>query len=444
MDTHDRSRIVVLGNDPFIINACHERGHRAIVVRDVRAHLRGDYALPRGAAQAVVSDVSDVGEVMAGLLRVGGGRMPADIVGVVTANEFAVAAQTWLTAELGLPGPSMATTVLMRDKHAQKRIVRAAGVPAAEARFCVAGSPEYAVSYPGSCVVKPLAGAGAEQTYKCTSPEAYEALMRRLAPTASTPLVVEDLVDVGEEWVVDGVMQGGSMVFASLGRYATPALSYTSDGNVGEGDRALRIYRVDGQEDEATCRSARAIAEHSLTALGYAEGVFHLELLRVRGSGDFLFGECAARRGGAMVQEEVLLKHGFSLAAAAVDVAVRHPVCRPGPVDKRFVGSTYLYLPPGTIISIAGPEQMRECEFVHDVHISALVGPNDPPASMSTSYRQGMCLVTASSAAELEENMTAARLRFRELSSVAPTHGTKREIRAFMAAQREDGASLTG
>lgn len=436
MDTDNRGWVVVLGTDPFIINACHDGGHRAIVVRDVRAHLRGDNALPPGAVEAVVADISDVGEVMAGLVRVGGGRLPDGIAGVATTNEFAVAAQAWLTTELGLPGLSMTTAVLMRDKHEQKQAVRAAGVPAAESRFCVAGSTEFHVPYPGPCVVKPLSGAGAEETYKCTSERAYDALMRRLAPRTGTPLVVEDLVDVGEEWLLDGVMQGGSMVFSSLGRYAAPPLSYTSGDDVGVGDNALRVYRVDGHEDEITCKSARAVAEQALAALGYEDGVFHLELLRVRGSGEFLFGECAARRGGAMVQEDVVLKHGFSLAAAAVDVAVGRPVREPGPLDPRFVGSTYLYLSPGTIVEIADPDLLLELEFVHEVHISALVGPNTPPSSMTTSFRQGMCLVTGATEAELDENMATARRRFRELSRVAPTDGTKAEIRAFMAAQR--------
>lgn len=444
MRTPKPGSIVVLGTDPFIIDACRERGHHAVVVRDVHAHLRGDNLLPPGSVEVVVGDVSDIGDVMAGLIRVGGGRIPDDLIGVATANEFAVATQTWLTSELGLPGPTMASTVLMRDKHAQKAAVRAAGVATAAARFCVAGSDLHQAPYQGPCVVKPAAGAGADQTYKCTSEAAYNALMRRLAPRAGTPLVVEDLVDVGEEWVVDGVMQQARMVFSSVGRYAEPALDYTSDAEIEVGDNALRLYRLDGHGDETSCDAARQVAGRALAALGYTEGVFHLELLRERGTGEFLFGECAARRGGGMIQEEVAFKHGFSLAGAAIDISLRRAVREPGPISDRFVATTYLYLPSGTILSVAEPGHLQELGFVHDVHISALVGPNTPPANMTTSYRQGMCVVSGGSSAELEENMARARQRFRECSHVAPTNGTKAEIRTFMAAQRKAGLLVLG
>lgn len=436
MSTDNLGSIVVLGTDPHIIGAVRDSGHHSVVVRDVRAHLRGDNEIPPGSAEAVVGDISDVCDVMAGLMRVGGGRLPDDLLGVATANELAVPTQTWLLAELGLPGPTMAATVLMRDKHAQKEVVRAAGIATAASRTSVAGSARYEVPYLGPCVVKPAAGMAAEQTYVCASEAAYADLMRRLAPRATAPLVVENLVDVAEEWEVDGVMRHGRMVFSSVARYSMPLLSYTTSTDITVDDNAFRMYRMDGHEDEATCTAARTVAERALTALGYSDGVFHLELLRERGTGEILFGECAARRGGAMIQEDVALKHGFSLAAAAVDIALRRPIREPGPTDERFVGMTYLYLPPGTIVSLAEPEQLRELGFVHDVHISALVGPNDTPSSMSTSYRQGMCVVSGGSAAELEDNMRCARKRFRECSSVAPTLGTKAEIRAFMAAQR--------
>jgi hypothetical protein len=137
-----------------------------------------------------------------------------------------------------------------------------------------------------------------------------------------------------------------------------------------------------------------------------------------------------------MVQEEVALKHGFSLAGAAVDIALGRAVRSSRTLDERFVGSTYLHLPPGTILSVARPEDLQELGFVHDVYISALVGPNDPPATMSTSYRQGMCVVSARSVYELEDYMDQARQRFRERSVVAPTNGTKAEIRKFMAGRR--------
>jgi hypothetical protein len=440
MGPRNDEQIVVLGTDPHIVNACHERGLTGVVVRDVRAHLRGDNALPPGFTEAVIADVSDVGDVMAGLMRRGDGRLPGGLRGVVTTNEYAVASAAWLSKELNLTGPSLEGVVRMRDKHLQKEAVRAAGLPTAASRVTVAGSHERQLPYPGPCVVKPSAGAGTEHTYKCRSEAEYLALMDSLATRVTSPLVVEDLVDVGEEWLVDGVVQNGAVVFASLARYGEPLLDYTSGSDVGVGRNVLRIFRLDGAADDNICATARDLAARSLKALGYEDGVFHLELLRDRRSGEFLFGECAARRGGAMVQEEVALRHGFSLAGAAVDIALGRPVRAPGAAYDRCVGSTHLHLPPGTILHVAGREDLQELGFVHDVHVSALVGPNVPPSVMTTSYRQGMCVVSGGSLDELEQNMDEARRRFRDRSVVAPTGRPPADVRAFMARQRQSSS----
>jgi hypothetical protein len=431
--------MVILGTDPHIINACHDRGIVGIVVRDVRAHLRGANALPPGFIETVVGNISDIGDVMAGLMRAGRGQLPEGIRGVVTSNEYAVATAACLGAELGLPGPSLEGVVRMRDKHVQKEVVRAAGVPAAGSQVTVAGSQVWQTSYPGPCVVKPLAGVGCQHTYKCRSPTEYRDVMDSLATSASSPLVVEDLVDVGEEWMVDGAVQHGSIVFAAPARCGEPLLDYTSASDIGIGKNLLRFFRVGESEDEKTCESARAVAARSLEALGYTDGVFHMELLRDRQTGEFVFGECAARRGGVMVEEEVKLKHGFSLAGAAVDIALQRSVQPSVVVDDRYVGTTYLYLPFGTILRVAEPEELQQLGFVHDVHISALVGPNDPPSVMSTSYRQGMCVVSGGTPRKLEQNMDEACRRFQERSVVAPTGRPEAEIREFMARQRLSG-----
>jgi hypothetical protein len=259
------------------------------------------------------------------------------------------------------------------------------------------------------------------------------------AATWGSPLIVEDLVDVGEEWLVDGAVQNGSVVFASLARYGEPLLDYTAKAQVGVGRNVLRIFRVDGVTERETGERVRELTERSLAALGYTDGVFHLELLRDRRSGEFLFGECAGRRGGAMVEEEVKVKRGFSLAGAAVDIALGRPV-QPPPevVEERYVGSTYMHLPSGTILRVAEPAELQRLGFVHDVHISALVGPNEPPSVMSTSYRQGMCVVSGHTWDELESNMDEARRTFRERSVVAPTSRPRVEIREFMARQSKN------
>lgn len=436
--TDSPGQVVVLGTDPHVINACAERGLSGVVIRDVGGHLRGDNAVPDGFTEVVVGDLTDIGDVLGGLLRASGGAPRVDAV--VTMNEFAVATAAGLAEVVGARSIPLAVAVRMRDKHAQKEAVRAAGLPTAGSRYCVPGSADRAVAFPGPCVVKPLTGAGTELTFKCRTEQEYDAALRS-ARRAATPLVVEDLVDVAEEWMYDGVVAGGEVVFGAVGRYAEPVLDTIGSGHTGEGNRVVRTFRVDDVHDPEACAEARTLAQAALAALGYDDGAFHLELLRERGTGRFLFGECAGRRGGAMIEEEVLAKFGYSIAGGTIDAFLGREPRRPTRHDPDWFGSTYMHLPAGTLVDVAGPEDLLELDFVHAVHISALIGPLRAPEAMHSAYRQAMAVVSGRTREELEDNMEAARRRFAERSVVAPTDGTRAELRRFTEERRRERAA---
>lgn len=421
--------VAVIGYDRSLVCEALDRGLRTIVVRDVRAHLRGSSIdMPPAAEEVVVEDITDIGEVWAGLTRLLGDRLPAELRAVVTFDEFAVLTVAALASLLEAPGTPLSQAVLMRDKFLQKNAVRAAGVPAAESRMLVPGSHLLDLPYPGPCVVKPVAGGATMSTEAVRTESAYRDLMRRLAAAPSSPFVAEDLVDVEQEWIVDGVVQDGIVVFSSVGRYAEPCLAFTEDAE------PIRIYRMDGAGEDTRCGEARAVAGKALQALGYQNGVFHLELLLERGTGQFVFGECAARIGGCMIQEAVRLKHGFSLAGAAIDVALGRTVHDTGTLSERCVGTTSLHLPRGTIIKLPTAARFSAASYVEDVRIAALLGVNDTPAFRATTQWQGMCLVGAGSMADLRAGMNAAQSRFAEQSLVAPTFDTGVRQIEFMRA----------
>ena len=432
--------ILVLGTDPYLIRACHDRDFSTLVVRDVSAHLRSDIVFPPGSDEEVVTDIADVGDVWAALLR--WGKPLNHIAGLVTTNEFGVGTVAAVATLLGRPSISMDCAARMRDKYLQKQMVRQAGLPAAAARVVVAGSRERQLPFPGPCVIKPLAGAAATDTRRCSTEAEYLAALDDLTSTSRTPLVVEDLIDVGEEWVVDGVVFQGQIAFASVGRYSVPILEYVSAGSADE--NVMRVYRVDGRYDPTVIGRARDLAARALQALGYNDGVFHMELFRQPGQDEFVFGECAARRGGAMIQEEVEVLHSVSLAGAAVDIALGRPPHVTSSLHPRHIGTTYLHLPRGTIIDIATNEDMTSMAYVERAHISAMLGVNDPPRRPTSSDRQGMCVVSGDSFEDLDRNMRLARREFQRLSVVAPTFRPRGELLEFMNSRRAAGAAQPG
>ncbi|WP_159049281.1 ATP-grasp domain-containing protein [Streptomyces canus] len=424
----DGGAVAVIGWDPSLVGEVVGRGLRPVMVRDVRAHLRGaSVALPEETEEVVVEDITDVGDVWAGLIRHFGDRLHEELRGIVTFEEFSVSTVAALTSLMDLPGTRPERAVLMRDKHLQKQAVLAAGVPAAASRLVVPGSDLVRMPFPGPCVIKPVAGGGAVHTEVVRTEAEYEVLLERLAASATSPFVVEDLVDVAQEWIVDGAMQDGAVAFSSVGRYAAPCLNYTTDAE------PMHIYRVDGTGEDERCAEARAVAGKALQALGHTDGVFHMELLLDRSSDTFFFGEVAARVGGGLIQEAVLLKHGFSLAGAAVDVALGRPVRSAGEPSDRCVAMTTLHLPRGTIVKLPNVDHFTAAHDIHELRIVALLGVNDPPEVRTTIHRQGMSLVSAASPAELDARMAAVRREFAEQSLVAPTFGTGVQQRAFLA-----------
>jgi hypothetical protein len=339
-----------------------------------------------------------------------------------------------LAGMLGLPGACLPAAVLMRDKYLQKQAIQQAGLPAADAWMVVAGSDRHRIGFPGPCVVKPLAGAGSQTSEFVTTEAQYRALLDRLAGSASSPLIVERLVDVERELCVDGVASRGSIVFSSVATYSQPFLRYVRGGDDGD---TMCVYRQDGTGEDALCAAARVLAARALSALGYADGVFHLELLLEAGTGTLYFGECAGRRGGAMIQEQVLVKHRYSLARAAVQVALGEQVRPGGDLSPRHVAMTYLFLPEGTILRLPDARRLLREDYVHDVEITAKLGIPRPRARPGEQRHDGMSVVSGGSAGELEANLAAVRADYSRQAIVAPTGGPPARLRAFTEGYQE-------
>ncbi|MGQ0721491.1 MAG: ATP-grasp domain-containing protein [Candidatus Eiseniibacteriota bacterium] len=114
---------------------------------------------------------------------------------------------------LGIPGTSLQTTYLCRDKPAMKEALRAAGVPCAASTG--ASSPEEArdfarrIGFP--LILKPRAGAGASGTYKVTDGEELEQAIAACRLDQGGSCAVEEFVE-GHEGFFDTITIGGRSV----------------------------------------------------------------------------------------------------------------------------------------------------------------------------------------------------------------------------------------
>ena len=120
----------------------------------------------------------------------------------------------------GIPGTSVKTAYLCRDKPAMKEALRRAGIPCAQSTR--AESPQdardfaEAVGYP--LIVKPPAGAGASGTYRVADAEALERVIDESGLRAGHAVAVEEFIE-GHEGYIDTLTIGGEVAHEFITHY---------------------------------------------------------------------------------------------------------------------------------------------------------------------------------------------------------------------------------
>jgi formate-dependent phosphoribosylglycinamide formyltransferase (GAR transformylase) len=199
-----------------------------------------------------------------------------------------------LRGELGLPGLTAEQTVPFRDKELMKQLLGAAGLrtPGHESAETVAGVWAAAERLGFPLIVKPIAGAGAADTYRADSPDELDAVLPMLRHVPQ--VIVEEFVD-GEEFTYDTICAGGRVLFENICWYRPRPLIMKLHEWISPVTVALRAL------DAPDLQAGRALGAAALEALGFRDGFTHMEWYR-KADGEVVFGEIGARPpGGRMV-----------------------------------------------------------------------------------------------------------------------------------------------
>jgi biotin carboxylase len=199
-----------------------------------------------------------------------------------------------LRGELGLPGLTAEQTVPFRDKELMKQLLGAAGLrtPGHESAETVAGVWAAAERLGFPLIVKPIAGAGAADTYRADSPDELDAILPMLRHVPQ--VIVEEFVD-GEEFTYDTICAGGQVLFENVCWYRPRPLIMKLHEWISPVTIALRAL------DVQDLQAGRALGAAALKALGFRDGFTHMEWYR-KADGEVVFGEIGARPpGGRMV-----------------------------------------------------------------------------------------------------------------------------------------------
>jgi biotin carboxylase len=224
---------------------------------------------------------------------------------IVALDEFDMETASTLREHLRLPGMGLTTMRYFRDKLAMRMRALDRGVRVPDFVPIVNHSDirYYLDHVPGPWVLKPRQEASAIGIKKIHAAEELWPLLEQLGDKQSTYLL-EKFVP-GDVYHVDSVVYENEVLFSNVSKYGKPPM------NVAQGGGVFTTFTVPRGSEEDT--ALREINDELLKALGLLRGVSHAEFIQAHADEHFYFLECAARVGGAYINEMVEAATGINL-----------------------------------------------------------------------------------------------------------------------------------
>ena len=223
---------------------------------------------------------------------------------IVALDEFDMETAATLREHLRIPGMGLTTMRYFRDKLAMRMraLDRKIRVPDFVPVVNHDDVRYYLDHVPGPWVLKPRQEASAIGIKKIHTPAELWPLLDQLGDKQSNHLL-ERFVP-GDVYHVDSVVSENEVVFANVSRYGRPPMNVAHGG-------VFTTYTVERGSKEDT--GLRAMNRDLIAALGLLRGVAHAEFIQAHDDGNFYFLECAARVGGAYINEMVEAATGLNL-----------------------------------------------------------------------------------------------------------------------------------
>jgi biotin carboxylase len=250
---------------------------------------------------------------------------------IVALDEFDMETASTLREHLRIPGMGLTTMRYFRDKLAMRmraldRNVRVPDfVPVVNHRDI----QYYMDHVPGPWVLKPRQEASAIGIKKIHAAAELWPVLEQLGDKQST-FLLEKFVP-GDVYHVDSVVSENQVLFSNVSKYGKPPMKVAHGG-------VFTTFTVPrGSEEDSALRT---INTDLIAALGLLRGVAHAEFIRAQADGQLYFLECAARVGGAYINEMVEAATGINLWRewARIEVAGGDGSYKLPPVREDYAG----------------------------------------------------------------------------------------------------------
>ncbi|MFV1987621.1 MAG: ATP-grasp domain-containing protein [Gemmatimonadota bacterium] len=276
--------------------------------------------------------------------------------------------------QFGIPGTSVRTSFLCRDKPAMKNALREAGV--ATARSLGSGDADEILAFARDIdyplIVKPRAGAGASGTYRVEDEGDLTELLPRLGIGGGTEVAVEEFVE-GHEAFYDTLTIGGQIVHDFVTHYYPNVLEAMRTRSVSP--QFITTNRIDTAEAYSEVRD---MGRRVIEALGIETSATHMEWFV--GEKGLKFSEIGCRPPGVRAWD-------LYDAANDMDLYREWAMCvvhgRPSQTPSRRYSAGIITLRPEADGRIAGYDGLDEIErrfgeWIIDMHIPPPGTPTQP------------------------------------------------------------------
>ena len=224
---------------------------------------------------------------------------------IVALDEYDMEIASTLREHLRVPGMGLTTMRYFRDKLAMRMKALAHHIPVPDfvPLFNHDDIRYYLDHVLGPWVLKPRQEASAIGIKKITAAQYLWPLLDQLGEKESSYLLERFIP--GEVYHVDSVVSENQAVFAIVSKYGAAPMRVAHEGGV------FTTFTLPPASDTAS--RLREMNRVLITALGLVRGVAHAEFIHGQADGEFYFLECAARVGGAYINEMVEAASGINL-----------------------------------------------------------------------------------------------------------------------------------
>ena len=213
-----------------------------------------------------------------------------------------------------MPGMSVDAVTGFRDKQLMKERVAAAGLRVPKSRRVRTEKETRAAAeelgYP--LIVKPIAGAGSADTYKCENAKELDETLVKMRGVGEASC--EEYIE-GEEFTFDTVSIAGKPAYENVAQYLPKPLEMRSLEWVSPVIITVRDMT------QAKIQGGITLGRRVLTALGMGDGFTHMEWF-LTPKGEAIFGEIGCRPGGAHIVDQMNYTSDIDLFREWARVAV--------------------------------------------------------------------------------------------------------------------------